>query len=334
MRRPATLCAVLTFGLLAQFAPLAPARAVDGALDPTFGTLGMTRSFFDLGTTDEDRGYDVAIDALDRIVVVGIVDVAGVKHWGVTRLLPNGALETSFSVGGDPGDGKLVLDTYVADPAHPPVVAVWDRLDDDPDLRNDIVIAGRAGGNAAYCAVNAEGSSFACAQDATFISYWYADIELRGSSIYLGGTIVGSGTNRNFFIERHSTTAFPWPLDGSFGSGGVGIFNYDVPGGTVRMMVSALACACDSAGAASAADAAPIECESVREGKPNEFETATKLPPPPLVVTPPPDRKPPRTKIRSVWCLRRLWLARRRRSTRFLFRWAARSRTPTSLRLE
>jgi len=234
MRRPATLCAVLTFGLLAQFAPLAPARAVDGALDPTFGTLGMTRSFFDLGTTDEDRGYDVAVDALDRIVVVGIVDVAGVKHWGVTRLLPNGALDTTFSVGGVPGDGKLVLDTYVADPAHPPVVAVWDRLDDDPDLRNDIVIAGRAGGTAAYCAVNAEGSSFACAQDATFISYWYADIELRGSSIYLGGTIVGSGTNRDFFIERHLTTAFPWPLDGSFGSGGVGIFNYDVPGGTGR----------------------------------------------------------------------------------------------------
>lgn len=234
MRRPATLCAVLTFVLLALIAPLAPARAVDGALDPTFGTLGMTRVFFDQGTTDEDRGYDVAIDALDRIVVVGIVDVAGVKRWGVTRLLPNGALDTSFSVGGTPGDGKLVLDTYVADPAHPPVVAVWDRQDDDPDLRNDIVIAGGAGGTAAYCAVNAEGSSFACAQDATFISYWYADIELRGSSIYLGGTIQGSGTNRDFFVERHLTTAFPWPLDGSFGTGGVGIFNYDVPGGTGR----------------------------------------------------------------------------------------------------
>ncbi len=234
MRRPATLCAVLTFVLLALIAPLAPARAVDGALDPTFGTLGKTRVFFDQGTTDEDRGYDVAVDALDRIVVVGIVDVAGVKHWGVSRLLPNGALDTSFSVGGVPGDAKLVLDTYVADPAHPPVVAVWDRLDDDPDLRNDIVIAGGAGGTAAYCAVNAEGSSFACAQDATFISYWYVDIELRGSSIYLGGTIAGSGTNRDFFIERHLTTAFPWPLDASFGSGGVGIFNYDVPGGTGR----------------------------------------------------------------------------------------------------
>jgi uncharacterized delta-60 repeat protein len=225
---------------LTLLAPLAPAQAVDGALDPTFGTAGQTRVFFDQGTTDEDRGYDVAVDALGRIVVVGIVDVAGVKRWGVTRLLPNGALDTSFSVGGVPGDGKLVLDAYVADPAHPPVVAVWDRLDDDPDSRNDIVVAGRAGGNAAYCAVNAEGSGFACAQDATFISYWYVDVELRGSSVYLGGTIAGSGTDRNFFIERHSTTAFPWPLDASFGQGGVRILNYDVPGGTGRDELNAI----------------------------------------------------------------------------------------------
>jgi Ca2+-binding RTX toxin-like protein len=47
------------------------------------------------------------------------------------------------------------------------------------------------------------------------------------------------------------------------------------------------------------ADAAPIECESVREGKPNEFETATQLPPPPLIAPKPPrvDSKPPQTKI-------------------------------------
>jgi Ca2+-binding RTX toxin-like protein len=44
-------------------------------------------------------------------------------------------------------------------------------------------------------------------------------------------------------------------------------------------------------------DPAPIGCESVREGKPDEFETTTELPP---VVEPPPvvrDRQPPRTKI-------------------------------------
>jgi Ca2+-binding RTX toxin-like protein len=51
-------------------------------------------------------------------------------------------------------------------------------------------------------------------------------------------------------------------------------------------------------------DAAPINCESVREGAPNNFRTVTQLPPPPLPPQPPPrpkppprDRKPPRTEI-------------------------------------
>jgi hypothetical protein len=165
MRRPATLCAGLTFTLLA---PFVPARAVDGALDTTFGSAGKTRVFFDRGTTDEDRGHDVAVDALGRIVVVGIVEVTGVQRWGVTRLLADGVLDTSFSPNANPAlAGRLVLDTYVADPAHPPVVAVWDRLDDDPDLMNDIAIAGGVGGGldtAAFCAVNSNGSGFACGQ--------------------------------------------------------------------------------------------------------------------------------------------------------------------------
>ena len=47
-------------------------------------------------------------------------------------------------------------------------------------------------------------------------------------------------------------------------------------------------------------DAAPIECESVRESPPNSFRTVTELPPPPAppaVVEPPRDRTPPRTTI-------------------------------------
>ncbi len=45
------------------------------------------------------------------------------------------------------------------------------------------------------------------------------------------------------------------------------------------------------------ADATPIECETVRQGKPEDFRTVTELPPPPLPPPPPPDRTPPRTKI-------------------------------------
>ncbi|MGV1047064.1 MAG: calcium-binding protein [Solirubrobacterales bacterium] len=49
------------------------------------------------------------------------------------------------------------------------------------------------------------------------------------------------------------------------------------------------------------ADAAPIECESVREGKPDDFRTITELPPPPLVVpvvpVVRPDTRAPATRI-------------------------------------
>ncbi|HEX2707132.1 MAG TPA: hypothetical protein VHM66_03880, partial [Solirubrobacterales bacterium] len=45
------------------------------------------------------------------------------------------------------------------------------------------------------------------------------------------------------------------------------------------------------------ADATPVECETVRQGSPEDFRTVTELPPPPLVLTPPVDRKAPRTKL-------------------------------------
>jgi Ca2+-binding RTX toxin-like protein len=45
-------------------------------------------------------------------------------------------------------------------------------------------------------------------------------------------------------------------------------------------------------------DATPVNCESIRTGTPNNFETITELPPPLLVVPAPvTDTKPPRTKL-------------------------------------
>jgi Ca2+-binding RTX toxin-like protein len=51
-------------------------------------------------------------------------------------------------------------------------------------------------------------------------------------------------------------------------------------------------------------DPAPVECESVAEGEPNNFRTVTQLPPPPLAepappppVKPPRDRQPPQTRL-------------------------------------
>ena len=71
------------------------------------------------------------------------------------------------------------------------------------------------------------------------------------------------------------------------------------------------------------ADATPIECESVREGKPEDFRTVTELPPPPLV--PPvtrvaPDTRPPVTRITKRPAK---LLTTTRRQRRVVFRFAS-----------
>jgi Ca2+-binding RTX toxin-like protein len=70
------------------------------------------------------------------------------------------------------------------------------------------------------------------------------------------------------------------------------------------------------------ADATPIECESSRQGAPEDFRTATELPPPPLTPPSPPppmvDRIAPRTKV-LAHPARRLSTAGRHRRVAFRF---------------
>jgi Ca2+-binding RTX toxin-like protein len=67
------------------------------------------------------------------------------------------------------------------------------------------------------------------------------------------------------------------------------------------------------------ADATPIECESVREGGPEDFRTATLLPPPPLPpAIQPSDTTPPRTRI-ARRPAKLLKTTRRRRTVVFSF---------------
>lgn len=93
---------LLVWGLLV--APGA-ARAADGVLDGTFSADGMQSVDFALVTGGNDLGASVAVDSRGRVVL------AGRAAWSTTdddfafaRLLPNGALDTSFS-----GDGRATV---------------------------------------------------------------------------------------------------------------------------------------------------------------------------------------------------------------------------------
>jgi uncharacterized delta-60 repeat protein len=75
----------------------------DGALDTTFSSDGMQT--IDFGGFD-DRGYGVAIDGLDRVLVSGTADY----DFAVARLITNGELDTDFD-----DDGKQT-DDFRGDP--------------------------------------------------------------------------------------------------------------------------------------------------------------------------------------------------------------------------
>lgn len=77
----------------------------DGTLDGTFGSSGRVVVAFDLAASGFDAVRDVALQADGKIVVAGIVAVSPTANdCGVVRLLPDGALDTTFD-----GDGSTVI---------------------------------------------------------------------------------------------------------------------------------------------------------------------------------------------------------------------------------
>ena len=91
-----------------------------GALDETFGNLGTTSVYFDLGGDNEDRSTAVAAMKDGRFVLCGTAKYQGTSNWMqrlvVARFLASGFIDPSF---GPFDDGKVVLtpfnhpDTYV-----------------------------------------------------------------------------------------------------------------------------------------------------------------------------------------------------------------------------
>src|SRR5436190_21374051 len=87
----------ITFGFVVSGGTV---LAVDGDLDPTFGTEGKVLTDFDHST---DIAYAVAIQADGKLVVVGTTyqdnDFSG-EDFAVARYNPYGTLDKTFGAGG------------------------------------------------------------------------------------------------------------------------------------------------------------------------------------------------------------------------------------------
>src|SRR5438874_11785360 len=71
-------------------------RRILYALDATFGVHGQVV----LDWTQIDQATSAAVDAQGRVLVAGITWEHGYAQPSVTRLLPDGTLDTSFGAGG------------------------------------------------------------------------------------------------------------------------------------------------------------------------------------------------------------------------------------------
>jgi uncharacterized delta-60 repeat protein len=197
------------------------AQAVDGDLDPTFGTDGKVLTDFDHST---DIANAVAIQADGKLVVVGTTyqdnDFSD-EDFAVARYNPNGTLDKTFGAG-----GKVQTD-------FPGLAAVASSVVVQPDGK--IVVAGGAfplftfAGDFKVARYNPEGSLDTSFGDGgivttTFPEGSYAfDVALQADGkIIAAGTVFvdfnpGESSNTDFALARYNPDGTP---DAAFGNGG------------------------------------------------------------------------------------------------------------------
>jgi uncharacterized delta-60 repeat protein len=97
------LAAATILGFAATHAVAEPA---DGVLDPTFGTDGITLVAFDVTAANPiDIAQDAVADSFGRTYLVGIVTTTDGQRIGITRLRPDGTVDTNYG----PDDVGLVV---------------------------------------------------------------------------------------------------------------------------------------------------------------------------------------------------------------------------------
>src|SRR5213080_369218 len=195
--------------------------AVDGDLDPTFGTEGKVLTDFDHSTDIADA---VAIQADGKLVVVGTTyqdnDFSD-EDFAVARYNPDGTLDETFGVG-----GKVQTD-------FPDLAAVASSVVIQPDGK--IVVAGGAfplftfAGDFKVVRYNSNGSLDTSFGDGgivttTFPEGSYAfDVALQADGkIIAAGTVFvdfnpGDSSNTDFALARYNPDGTP---DATFGNGG------------------------------------------------------------------------------------------------------------------
>ena len=221
--RFATHCRALgaTAMILTLFLTMQMAQAVDGDLDPTFGTGGMVMTDLNRST---DLANAVAIQSDGKLVVVGQTyknnDYSD-EDFVVTRYNPDGTLDNTFG-----SRGRVRTD-------FPGLAAVPSSVVIQPDGK--IVVAGGAFplftflGNFEVVRYNPNGSldtSFGNGGivTTTFPEGSYAsDVALQpDGKIIAAGTvfvdfIIGESSNTDFALARYNPDGTP---DATFGSGG------------------------------------------------------------------------------------------------------------------
>ena len=195
--------------------------AVDGDLDPTFGTDGKVLTDFDHST---DIANAVAIQTDGKVVVVGTTyqnNDFSTEDFAVARYNPDGTLDKTFGVG-----GKVQTD-------FPGLAAVASSVVVQPDGK--IVVAGGAfllftfAGDFKVVRYNSDGSLDTSFGDGgivttTFPQGSYAfDVALQADGkIIAAGTVFvdfdpGESSNTDFALARYNPDGSP---DATFGNGG------------------------------------------------------------------------------------------------------------------
>lgn len=196
-----------------------------GTLDPTFGAGGTVTVDFGFA----DGANAVALQPDGKIIVVGDAD-GGVPDFAVTRLLPDGSLDTTF------GDDGTIIFTF----GSPPFGGHERAYDVAVDSSGKIVIVGMTDaptavndGSASHAAIarlNPDGTF-----DTTFNGTGLQTLDLPASTrdqlhavaIQADGKIVAAGFNDgglpDFAIVRLNPDG---SLDGTFNSNGIQSFSF------------------------------------------------------------------------------------------------------------